>query len=130
MKSSAAPAEGVGPIEEQHVQVNIQVQRRAEALDQRDRPGSGTRGDLQARLLHPSGPPGVLTCALPGLTTGSNKRMLEREDVSDLVLDLEQRIDELQHMGDAELGTFGWIDWLILILIAIVLPVIAIVAAR
>jgi hypothetical protein len=56
--------------------------------------------------------------------------MLEREDVSDLVLDLEQRIDELQHMGDAELGTFGWIDWLILILIAIVLPVIAIVAAR
>jgi hypothetical protein len=72
----------------------------------------------------------VLPCALPGLTTGSNKRMLEREDVSDLVLDLEQRIDELQHMGDAELGTFGWIDWLILILIAIVLPVIAIVAAR
>jgi hypothetical protein len=72
----------------------------------------------------------MLPYALPRITTGSNKRMLEREDVSDLVLDLEQRIDELQRMGDAELGTFGWIDWLILILIAIVLPIIAIVAAR
>lgn len=40
---SATPAEGVGTIPEQHVQVNIQVQRRAEALDQRDRPGSGGR---------------------------------------------------------------------------------------
>jgi len=30
----------------------------------------------------------------------------------------------------ANVGTFGWIDWLILILIAIVLPIIAIVAAR
>ena len=75
-------------------------------------------------------PASVLPCALPGITTGGNKRMLEREDVNDLVLDLEQRIDELQRMGDAELGTFGWIEWLILILIAIVLPTIAIVAAR
>ena len=56
--------------------------------------------------------------------------MLEQEDVKDLVLDLEQRIDELERMGDAELGTFGRLDWLILILIAIVIPVIAIVAAR
>jgi hypothetical protein len=38
MKSSAAPVESVGPIEEQHVQVNIQVQSRAKALDQRNRP--------------------------------------------------------------------------------------------
>ena len=56
--------------------------------------------------------------------------MLEQEDVKDLVLDLEQRIDELQHMGDDELGTFGRLDWLILILIAIVIPIIALVAAR
>jgi hypothetical protein len=56
--------------------------------------------------------------------------MLEREDDKDLVLDLERRIDELQRMGDDELGTFGRLDWLILVLIAIVIPVIAIVAAR
>ena len=56
--------------------------------------------------------------------------MLEQEEVKDLVLDLEERIDELQGMGDAELGTFGWFDWLILVLIAIVLPVMALVAAR
>jgi len=56
--------------------------------------------------------------------------MLEQEDIKDLVLDLERRIDELERMGDAELGTFGWHDWLILILIGIVIPVIAMVAAR
>ena len=56
--------------------------------------------------------------------------MLEQEDVKDLVLDLEQRIDELERLGDAELGTFGRFDWLILILIAIVIPAIALVLAR
>jgi len=56
--------------------------------------------------------------------------MLEQEDVSDLVLDLEQRIDEIQRMGDDELGTFGRLDWIILILIAIVIPIIALVVAR
>lgn len=56
--------------------------------------------------------------------------MLEQEDVKDLVLDLEQRIDKLQNMGDAELGTFTRLDWLILIVFAIVLPVIAMVAAQ
>ena len=55
---------------------------------------------------------------------------LEQEDVKDLVLDLEQRIDKLQNMGDAELGTFTRLDWLILIVFAIVLPVIAMVAAQ
>jgi hypothetical protein len=34
MKSTATTTEGLGPIKEQHVQVNIQVQRGAEALDQ------------------------------------------------------------------------------------------------
>jgi len=56
--------------------------------------------------------------------------MLEQEDVSDLVLDLEQRIDEIQRMGDDELCTFGRLDWIILILIAIVIPIIALVVAR
>jgi hypothetical protein len=52
--------------------------------------------------------------------------MLEQEDVPDLVLDLEQRIDKMQDMGDEELGTFNRLDWIILIVFAIVLPVIAI----
>ena len=56
--------------------------------------------------------------------------MLKNEGDRDLVLDLERRIDELQRMGDDELGSFGRLDWLILILFAIVIPVIAIVAAR
>lgn len=56
--------------------------------------------------------------------------MVEQEDVPDLVLDLEQRIDTMQNMGDDELGTFTRIDWIILIVCAIVLPVIAIELAR
>ena len=52
--------------------------------------------------------------------------MLEQEDVPDLVLDLEQRIDKMQNMGDEELGTFNRLDWIILVIFAIVLPVIAI----
>jgi len=56
--------------------------------------------------------------------------MLEQEDVPDLVLDLEQRIDKMQAMGDEELGTFKRLDWIILIVIAIVLPVTAMVLAR
>jgi len=56
--------------------------------------------------------------------------MLEQEKVPDLVMDLEQRIDEMQDMGDAELGTFGSLDWAILILISVVLPVIVLVLAR
>ena len=55
---------------------------------------------------------------------------LEQEDVKDLVLDLEQRIDIMQNMGDDELGTFTRLDWLILVVFAIVIPVIAMVAAR
>lgn len=56
--------------------------------------------------------------------------MLEQEDVPDLVLDLEQRIDKMQGMGDDELGTFYRLDWIILVVFAIVLPVIAIELAR
>jgi len=56
--------------------------------------------------------------------------MLEQEDVKDLVLDLEQRIDTMQDMGDAELGTLTRLDWIFLIVFAIVIPVVAMVAAR
>ena len=52
--------------------------------------------------------------------------MLEQEDVPDLALDLEKRIDKMQNMGDKELGTFNRLDWIVLIIFAIVLPVIAI----
>lgn len=56
--------------------------------------------------------------------------MLEQENVKDLQLDLEQRIDRIQNIGDEELGTFTRFDWAILIVFAIVLPVIALIAAR
>ena len=56
--------------------------------------------------------------------------MLEHEDVKDLVKDLEQRIDRMQNMGDSELGGFNRLDWIILILFSIVIPVIAAAAAR
>lgn len=52
--------------------------------------------------------------------------MLEQEDVPDLVMDLEQRIDTMQNLGDEELGSFGRLDWAILILFAIVIPVIVV----
>jgi len=56
--------------------------------------------------------------------------MLEQEDVNDLTLDLERRIDAMQNMGDDELGTFNRLDWIILIVMAIVIPVIAMELAR
>ena len=56
--------------------------------------------------------------------------MLEQEDVPDLVLDLEQRIDTMQKMGDEELGSFSRLDWAILVFFAAILPIIAFELAR
>ena len=56
--------------------------------------------------------------------------MLEQEDVPDLVMDLEQRIDAMQNMGDEELGNFTRLDWAILIFFAAILPIIAFELAR
>jgi hypothetical protein len=56
--------------------------------------------------------------------------MLEHEDVKDLVLDLEQRIDKMQKMGESELGGFNRLDWVVLILFSIVIPVVLVVAYR
>lgn len=56
--------------------------------------------------------------------------MLEQEDVKDLAQDLEDRIDRIQQLGDTELGTFNRLDWIILVVFAIVIPVIAMVMAR
>ncbi len=51
-------------------------------------------------------------------------------DNSDLVQELENRIETLQNMDDSELGTFGKLDWIILILASIVIPAIAVVMAQ
>lgn len=56
--------------------------------------------------------------------------MLEQEDVPDLEDDLQQRIDAIQAMGDDQLGTFSRLDWIILIVFALALPVIAMELAR
>jgi len=56
--------------------------------------------------------------------------MLEQEDVRDLAQDLEDRIDRIQQLGDAELGTFTRLDWVLLVVFAIIVPVIAMVMAR
>jgi hypothetical protein len=56
--------------------------------------------------------------------------VLEHEDVKDLVLDLEQRIDRMQNMGDTELGGFNRLDWVILILFSIAVPIVLVVAFR
>ena len=69
-------------------------------------------------------------CSMRLKTSKDTTHMLEQEDVPDLVLDLEQRIDMMQNMGDEELGTFNRLDWIILILFAIVIPVIAMELAR
>jgi hypothetical protein len=56
--------------------------------------------------------------------------MSEQENSADLIADLERRIDTMQNMGDAELGTFSRFDWIFLIVISIVIPVIVVVLAR
>ncbi|MDA0707072.1 MAG: hypothetical protein O2907_09145 [Proteobacteria bacterium] len=56
--------------------------------------------------------------------------MQNKNSNSDLVADLEQRIDTMQNMGDAELGSITRLDWIVLIVISIVIPVIVVVLAR
>jgi hypothetical protein len=63
-------------------------------------------------------------------TSKEKSHMLEQEDVPDLVLDLEQRIDMMQNMGDEELGSFNRLDWILLVVFAVIIPVIAMELAR
>lgn len=56
--------------------------------------------------------------------------MSKQENTADLIADLERRIDTMQNMGDAELGTFTRTDWIVLIVLSIVIPVIVAVIAR
>ena len=52
MKSGPVAAEAVRTIQEQHVQVDIEVQSRAEALDQGDCAAAGAGGHGQAGLAN------------------------------------------------------------------------------
>jgi hypothetical protein len=56
--------------------------------------------------------------------------MPEKEDVPDLLGDLQHRIDRMQNMGDDELGRFTRLDWIILVVFAVIVPVIVLVLAR
>jgi len=56
--------------------------------------------------------------------------MMKQEDEPDLLIDLEKRIDVVQNLGDDELGNFNRLDWVILIVFAIIIPVIAMELAR
>jgi hypothetical protein len=56
--------------------------------------------------------------------------MSKQENTPDVIAELERRIDTMQKMGDAELGTFRRFDWIVLIVISIVIPVIVVVLAR
>lgn len=47
VKSRPAAIEEIDPIQEQHMKVRVQVQRRAEALDQGDRTRPGLRGHCE-----------------------------------------------------------------------------------
>ena len=56
--------------------------------------------------------------------------MSNEKNTAELVADLEQRIDTMQDMGDADLGTFSRFDWVVLIIISIVIPVIVVEFTR
>lgn len=51
------------------------------------------------------------------------------EENQELVRDLEHRIDTLQELEEAEFGAFTRSDYIILVIFALVLPVIALVMA-
>ena len=51
------------------------------------------------------------------------------EENQELVQDLERRIDTLQDLDEAEFGTFTRTDYVILVVFALVLPVLALVLA-
>lgn len=56
--------------------------------------------------------------------------MSQQEDDHSIRRDLERRIETLENLDDDEFGTFGRIDYLILIVGAILLPALAMILAR
>lgn len=55
--------------------------------------------------------------------------MSQNEEDSPLVKDLERRIEILENMDDAEFGSFTRLDYLILGIGAVVLPILALILA-
>ena len=55
--------------------------------------------------------------------------MSQKEDDNPLVEDLERRIEILENMDDAEFGSFTRLDYLILVIGAVALPVLALILA-
>ena len=55
--------------------------------------------------------------------------MTKEKENQELVQDLERRIDTLQDLDDAEFGAFTRTDYVILVVFALLLPVLALVLA-
>jgi len=56
--------------------------------------------------------------------------MTENTNDKSLYEDLERRIEIIENLDEEELGSFGTLDWTVLILFSLVIPLIAIVVAR
>lgn len=56
--------------------------------------------------------------------------MSQRNVDAELKRDLEQRIEIIENLDDAELGSFKAFDWWLLIVLALVIPAIVIEIAR
>lgn len=63
----------------------------------------------------------------PGV--GNRERRMGNED-QELVEDLQQRIHELETQDEADFGTFRRVDYVILAIGAVILPVLALIWAR
>jgi len=56
--------------------------------------------------------------------------MSQSEDDQKIVEDLERRIEILENLDDAEFGSFTRIDYIILIIGAVLLPTLALILGR
>ena len=55
---------------------------------------------------------------------------MEHNNDNKLTEDLQRRIETLENMDESEFGSFTRLDWLILIFASVILPILAIAAAR
>jgi hypothetical protein len=62
---------------------------------------------------------------MPDQTQTDFPTSAERADRERLVADLERRIDELESLGDSQLGGFTGLDWFFCITGSVVIPAIA-----
>ena len=56
--------------------------------------------------------------------------MSHEENDSKLIQDLEQRIDTLEELDDAEFGSFTRMDYVILVIGALIIPALVLILAR